>query len=188
MNTADEVIEIRPIRPSGRLPLGLTAVLHAWRMRADPRDGTLRLSEDRALYREPIERVFSLPPAGHADAVTTVCVATWGYHQGFMWPRTYQCWRMLLMDRQGRVVATGRPRDEPIASKLWPAESFAPLAQVGIRTISEHYSTPRTLERAHPGAAPKLMILSWPQKALIGIVAPLILFLIVGTAVYLATH
>jgi hypothetical protein len=188
MTIADEVIEIRAVQPPGRLPLGLPAVLQAWRMRAEPRDGTLRLSEDRALHRKPIERVFALPLTGRADAVTTVCVATWEYFQGFMRPRTYKCWRMLLLDRQGRVVAMGRPRDEPIASMLWPAESFAPLAQLGIRTITEWHSTARALERAHPGAAPKLMILSWRQKALIGLVAPLLLVLIIAACVYVATH
>jgi hypothetical protein len=188
MATADEVIEIRPIRPRGRVWPAATSMLRIWRLRADPHDGTLQLTEDRSLYRQPIEHVFALPSTGRADAVTTTCLATFNYSPNFPAPRTFVCRRVLFLDRDDHVVGTGQARDEPQASEIWPVESFAPLAKVGIRITTERYSSPQSLERAYPGAAPKFMLRTWRIKALIGIVGTLALLLIVGTSVYLATH
>ena len=185
MASLNEMIEIRPIRPQGRIWPDVSSMLRDWRLRANPEDGTLRLTEDRVLHREPIERVFALESTGRADAITTVCLATFEH---FQTGRIYVSWRMLLLDREDRVVGAGRARDEPKAARLWPAESFAPLAQAGIRIATEWYSSPQSLERAHPGAAPKYMLWTWRTKALTGILGTLALLLIVGTAVYLATH
>ena len=188
MNPADDVIEIRPVQPAGRIGPDVSSMLRNWRLRAISRDGTLRLAEDRALYRQPIERVFALPSTGHADAVTGICLVTFEFSQNFPAPRTYVSWRMLLLDRQGHMVGAGRMRDEPKARELWPAEVFTPLKQLGIRVATEWYASPRALECVHPGAVPKFMLWSWPKKALIGFTGALVLLLIMGTAVYLATH
>jgi hypothetical protein len=95
---------------------------------------------------------------------------------------------MLFLDRDNRVVGAGQLRDEPQASEIWPAESFAPLARVGIRTTTERYGSPQLLEHAYPGAAPKFMLRTWRTKALIGIVGFVVIFLVIGVSVYLATH
>lgn len=188
MTTADEVIEIRPIRPPGHIWPAVTSMLQIWRLQADPHDGTLRLTEDRSLYRHPVEHVFALPSTGRTDAVTTTCLATFKFSPNFPAPRTFVCRRILFLNRDDHVVGAGQLRDEPQASEIWPAESFAPLARVGIRITTEWYSSPQSLERAHPGAAPKFMLRTWRTKALIGIVGTVALFLVVGTSVYLATH
>jgi hypothetical protein len=163
----------------------VSSALRNWRLRANPHDGTLRLTEDRALYRKPVERVFSLPTTGHADAIATVCLATF---ESFQNARTYVTQRMLLLDRDGRVVGAGRLRDQPRADEMWPAKLFTPLEQLGIRVISEWYSSPQTLERAHPRSIPKFLLWSWRRKAVFGLASALILLLIIGTAVYLGTH
>jgi hypothetical protein len=138
--------------------------------------------------RRPL--VFPLPATGRADAVTTVCLATYHWeirgNSGFTW-------RMLLLDREDRLAAAGYARDYPRVLRVFPPEVFEPLRAAGIRVVSERYDTPQALEEAHPGSVGKLILASQHRGrlALTGMIIALIItaaFAIIAVAVYLATH
>jgi hypothetical protein len=123
--TPDQVIEIRPGQQEERSTPYTASIMRNWRLRVLPQDGTLRLAEDRALNRPPRERVFALPSSGRADAVATICLASWEYSRASAGPRTYQCWRMLLLDRDGHVAGKGRLRDQPSQASRIPPGKFS---------------------------------------------------------------
>jgi hypothetical protein len=180
----DCVIEIRPARPQGRLRLNEPAILRRWRMTADSSSGTL------TVFGERRPMVFPLPATGRADAVTTVCLATYHWeirgNSGFTW-------RLLLLDREDRLAGAGYGRDYPRVLRVFPPEVFKPLRDVGIRVVSERYDTPQALEEAHPGSVGRLILTSQHRGrlALTGMIIALIItaaFAIIAVAVYLATH
>jgi hypothetical protein len=175
------VIEIRPALPPGRLRLNEPAILRRWRMTANPDSGTLTVLGER----RPL--VFPLPATGRADAVTTVCLAT--YHWEIR-PNSGFVWRMLLLDREDRIVGAGFARDYPRVLRLFPPEVFERLAGVGIRIVSEWYDTPQALEDAHPGAVGRLVLTGQHRGrlALTGIIIALIIAVVIAVAVYLATR
>jgi hypothetical protein len=179
------VIEIRPARPDGRLRMDESAILRRWRITAHPGSGTLTVLGEG---RRPL--VFPLPATGRADAVTTVCLAT--YHWEIR-PNSGFTWRMLLLDREDRLLGAGSARDYPRSLRLFPPEVFEPLLAAGIRVVSESYDTPQALEDAHPGAVGRLALASQHRGrlALTGMVIALIIvvvFAVIVVAVYLATH
>lgn len=178
------VIEIRPARPEGRLRMDEPAILRRWRMTADPGSGTLTvLGEGRPL-------AFPLPATGRADAVTTICLAT--YHWEIR-PNSGFTWRMLLLDREDRLAGAGSARDYPRVLRLFPPEVFEQLRTVGIRVVSEWYDTPQALEDAHPGTVGRLILASQHRGRLArtGLVIALIItvaFAATAMVAYLATH
>lgn len=178
------LIEIRPARPQGRLRLNESAILRRWRMTTDSSSATLTVLGER----RPL--IFPLPATGRADAVTTVCLATYHWeirgNSGFTW-------RMLLLDREDRLAGAGYARDYPRVLRVFPPDVFEPLRAVGIRVVSERYDTPQALEEAHPGSVGKLILASQHRGrlALTGMIIALIItaaFAIIAVAVYLATH
>jgi hypothetical protein len=178
------LIEIRPARPQGRLRLNESAILRRWRMTTDSSSATLTVLGER----RPL--IFPLPATGRADAVATVCLATYHWeirgNSGFTW-------RMLLLDREDRLAAAGYARDYPRVLRVFPPEVFEPLRAVGIRVVSERYDTPQALQGAHPGSVGKLILASQHRGrlALTGMIIALIItaaFAIIAVAVYLATH
>lgn len=178
---ADGVVEIRPVRPAGKLhPVEAWTVDH-WRLTADTGAGTLTLAGDR--YRSGRSRVFPLAAAGRADAVTTVCLAT---HHWEVRPKSGTTWRMLLLDREGRLAGAGVPRDYPQVLRLFPPEVFEPLTAAGLRVVSESYDTTQALEDAHPGAAGKAALTgaSRGKMAAIGLSAALVILVVVFVTVY----
>ena len=178
------VIEVRPARPQDRLRLNEPAILRRWRMTADSSSGTLTVLGER----RPL--VFPLPATGRADAVTTVCLATYHWeirgNSGFTW-------RMLLIDREDRLAGAGYARDYPRVLRVFPSEVFEQLQAVGIRVVNEWYDTPQALEEAHPGTVGRLILASQHRGrlALTGMIIALVIaavFAIIAVAVYLATH
>lgn len=154
-------------------------------MTADPGSGTLTVLGEG---RRPL--VFPLPATGRADAVTTVCLAT--YHWEIR-PNSGFTWRMLLLDREDRLAGAGSERDYPHVLRLFPSEMFERLQSAGIRVVSEWYDTPQALEDAHPGAVGRLALASQHRGrlALTGLIIALIItaiFAVTAVAVYLATH
>lgn len=160
-------IEMRPIAPAGRLLPADKAVLRDWVLRADPREGTLVLTEDRPfIVLPPRRRLAALPASGRKDAVVTVCLASYRWRRsGFF--AAYQegiSWRLLLLDRDGRAVAAGRTRDEHRARQIWPPELFAPLANAGVAVTEERFANAGELDRAHPGASPHWRLATGPAS------------------------
>ena len=146
------VIEIRPSTPPGRPSRALAAVLRKSVLRADPQAGTLLLAEPPALtWRPDRARLLSLPATGRPDAVTTICLASYSRIVNIF---TYPQWRMLLLDRDGRVLAATRERDQKQGRSIWPAELFTPLRHVGIGVTEEQFANAAELAHAHP-AHPK---------------------------------
>jgi hypothetical protein len=179
------VVEIRPCRPEGRLRLDEPGILRRWRLTADPGSGTLTML---GAGRRP--RVFPLPATGRADAVTTVCLAT--YHWEIR-PNSGFTWRMLLLDREDRLAGAGSAWDYPRSLRLFPPELFEPLQAAGIRVISEWYDNPQALEDAHPGAVGRFILASQHRgrRARNGLIAALIftvVFAVIAVAIHLATH
>lgn len=179
---SDGLIEIRPARSAGKLPPAEGWTVDHWRLTADVGQGTLTLSGDR--YRSSGARVFPLAAAGRADGVTTVCLATyrWEVH-----PNPRSIWRMLLLDREGRLVGAGLDRPDLQAQRLFPPEVFEPLAAAGIRVVSESYDSAQALEDAHPGAAGKVALsgANRGRMAAIGLTAALVILIVVFLVVYL---
>lgn len=179
------VIDVRPTRPEGRPRLDESAVQRRWRMTADPGRGTLTVLGEG---RRPL--AFPLPATGRADAVTTVCLAT--YHWEIR-PNSGFTWRMLLLDREGRLAGAGFARDYPRVLRLFPPEVFQPLQAAGIRVVSEWYDTPQELEDTHPGAVGRLALSSQHRGrlALTGLIIALVIivaFAVIAVAVHLASH
>jgi hypothetical protein len=175
-------IEIRPVRPAGKLQPGEAPLLKSWRLTADTSGGTLTLSGDG--YRGGGgPHVFPLPETGRPDAVTTVCLAT---HHWEIRPRSGSTWRMLLLDKEGHLAGTGTPRDYPRVLRLFPPEVFEPLTALGIRVVSEAYDSAQALEDAHPGAAGKVALTgaNRGRMAAIGLTAALLILIVVFVAVY----
>jgi hypothetical protein len=177
------VIEIRPVRPDGKLLPGERAILTSWVLAADPHFGTLTLS----VSKRGKPQVFQLPSTGSADAVATVCLATHQWHIG---QQSGSTWRMLFLDRENRLVGAGQARDHPQALRLFPAEVFDPLKAVGIDVVSQWYDTTQALEDACPGAVGKVALAGERQRkmAAVGLTAALVILAIIAVAVYLATH
>jgi hypothetical protein len=175
------LVEVRPARPAGKLLPAEGWTLDHWRLTADTGGGTLTLSGDR--YRSGRARVFPLAAAGRADGVTTVCLATyrWEVH-----PKPRSIWRMLLLDREGRLVGAGLDRPDAQALRLFPPEVFEPLAALGIRVVSETYDSAQALEDAHPGAAGKVALAgaNRGRMATIGLTAALLILIVVFVTVY----
>jgi hypothetical protein len=177
------LIEIRPVRPAGKLLPRESSVLENWRLTADTGSGTLTLAGDK-VFGGGRPRAFPLPATGRTGAVTTVCLAT---HRWEIGHRTGSTWRMLLLDSDGRLAGAGIPRDYPQALRLFPPEIFEPLTAAGIRVVSEQYDSARALEDAHPGAAGKAALAgaSRGRMAAIGLTTALVILIVVFVAVYL---
>lgn len=181
-DSSDGRIEIRPARPAGRLLPAEGWTVDHWRLTADAGQGTLTLTGDR--YRSGRARVFPLGAAGRADGVTTVCLATYRWEVN---PKPRSIWRMLLLDRDGRLVGAGLDRPEPQALRLFPPEVFEPLTDAGIRVVSESYDSAQALEDAHPGAAGKVALAGANRRrmAATGLTAALLILIVVFLVVYL---
>ena len=179
------MIEICPARPDGRLRMDEPGILRRWRMTADPGSGTLTVLGEG---RRPL--VFPLPATGRADAVTTVCLAT---HHWEIRPNSGYIWRMLLLDREDRLLGAGSARDYPRSLRLFPPEVFEPLRAAGIRVVSEWYATPQAMEDAHPGAVRRHALTSQHEgrlalNGLLLALAIVVVFAVVAVVVYLTTH
>ncbi|HSZ41299.1 MAG TPA: hypothetical protein VK817_15195 [Trebonia sp.] len=149
MGAADQ-LEIRPVKPQGRLLPADNAVLDKWVLRANTANGTLEFTEDRAfIITSPRTVVFSLPSSGQADAVHTLCLVNYGWRKNIMSGTT---WRPLFLDSGGRVVGKGRTRDQPRASELWPTRIFEPLRELGINVTERSFGTEKEYKHAYPGA------------------------------------
>ena len=175
------LVEVRPARPAGKLLPAEGWTADHWRLTADTGQGTLTLSGDR--YRSGTARVFPLAAAGRADGVTSVCLVTYRWEVN---PRPRSIWRMLLLDREGRLVGASLDRPETQALRLFPPEVFEPLTGVGIRVVSESYDSAQALEEAHPGAAGKVALTgaNRGRMAAIGLTAALVILIVVFLAVY----
>lgn len=178
-------IEVRPVRPDGRLYSVERAALARWMLAADPHFGTLTLSGDRPSGGKP--QVFQLPSTGQPGAVTTVCLAT---HHWEIGRQSGSTWRMLFLDRENRLAGSGSPRDYWRAVRLFPPEVFGPLKAAGINVVSEWYDSAHALEDAYPAAAGKAALIgeSRGRLAAIGLGSALVIFIVVAVAVYLSTH
>lgn len=148
--TLSAAVEIRPVRPTGRLAPGYSTTLRKWLLQAEPDSGTLTFTEDRALIvKSTRATVFPLPATGQSDAVHTLCLV---YYQWIKNLQTGITWRLLFLDSDGKVLGFGRKRDAPHASQMWPKEIFSPLEQLGIGVVEEKYATERAFYQAHPDA------------------------------------
>lgn len=181
----DQTAEIMPAPLQGKGTLLERKIRCSWRMsvgrRRHPNAG-----RGPSAARCAQERNFALPSTGQTDAVTTVCLVTWPYEaRSPRYSATLPCWRMLLLDGQGRTVGMGRSRDEPTARKLWPPEVFAPLEAVGIGVVSEEHESAAELRKAHPDAVPGYQ--SNVRAAVIGLSVAVLIVLIVGVIVYLTS-
>lgn len=185
--SSDGIVEVRPVRPEGKLTPHESATLRDWRLTADPASGTLTLTGDKSAFGSGQPRVFPLPSTGRPDAVTTICLAT---HHWEIMPRSGATWRMLLLDREDRLVGAGIPRNHPQVLRLFPPEVFEPFKALGIRVVSEWYDTTQALEAAHPGAAGRVAMTgaSRGRTAVIGLSAAVGIFIVVVMIVFLATH
>ena len=98
-------------------------------------------------------------------------------------------WRMLLLDREGRVAGVGMPRNHPRVLAFFPPEVFEPLEAAGIRVVSEWYDTPQALQAARPGGASTVALTGTRQGrvAVIGLLTALVILIIVGVTVYLTS-
>jgi hypothetical protein len=181
----DDVIEIRPVRPSGKLYAPERATAEKWRLVADPARGTLTLSGEGTLGRRK-PQIFALLTTGRTDAVTTVCLVTyrWVISGG-----TGSTWRMLLLDQVGRVAGAGMPRNHPRVLAFFPPEIFEPLEAAGIRVVSESYDTPQALEAVRPGGASKVALTATRRGSMvvIGLLSALVILIVVGVIVYLTS-
>jgi hypothetical protein len=175
------LVEVRPTRPAGRLLPAEGWTVDHWRLTADAGQGTLTLSGDR--YRSGTARVFPLAAAGRANGVSTVCLATYRWE---VRPKPRSVWRLLLLDREGRLVGAGLDRPDTQAVRLFPPEVFEPLTAVGIRVVSESYDSAQALEDAYPGAAGKVALAgaNRGRMAAIGLTAALLILIVVALAVY----
>lgn len=184
--TGGPVIEIRPIAPAGRLSPATRTVLSKSVVRADPQAGTLLLAEPRAITWAAVrETVLPLPSTGRPGAVAAIRVVSYARRVN---ARTYPLWRVLLVGRDGQVLASGRPWDEDLGRQMWPAELFAPLQRAGIGVAEENFTDSSDLDRVHPGASPHARLGTGPRPALAGFAAAVIVLIIIGVTVYLATH
>jgi hypothetical protein len=181
--SSEGLIEIRPVRPAGKLLSGESSTLGSWRLTADTDSGTLTLSGDRVIGGGR-PRVFPLPATGRPDAVTTACLVT---HRWEIRPRSGTTWRMLLLDREGRLVGAGIPRNHPQVLRLFPPGVFEPLTAVGIRVLNEQYDSVQALEDARPGAVGEVALVgaSRGKTAAIGLTIALLILIVVFAAVYL---
>jgi hypothetical protein len=143
-------LEIRPVRPDGRLLPADNAVLGKWVLRTDPTAGTLEFTEDRALIVTPARTLtFPLPSSGRPDAVRTVCLVRYPWRRNI---KTGITWRPLFLDGEGRVLGRGRVRDEPRASQLWPTRIFEPLQTLGIAVAERGFDTEKQFKSAYSDA------------------------------------
>ncbi len=142
-----DAVEIRALRPQGRLLLADKMTLRKWALCANPAKGTITLTEDRTVtFLRPRTVTLALPSTGRPDAVRTVCLAD------YRWIRNLQTgvtWRLLFLDRDGRSLHN-RARDQPKASQMWPRELFTPLEPLGISVTEEHYPSTKAFRSAHP--------------------------------------
>ena len=175
------LVEVRPARPAGKLLPAEGWTVDHWRLAADPGNGTLTLTGDR--YRSGRARVFPLAAAGRGDGVAAVVLATYRFE---VRPNTQSIWRLLLLDREGRLVGTSLDRPGSQAVRLFPPEVFEPLTAVGIRVVSESYDSAQALEDAHPGAAGKVALTgaNRGRMAAIGLSAALVILIVVAVAVF----
>lgn len=177
-------IEIRPVRPEGKLLPGERRTLSRWVLGADMNAGTLTLSGDRPFGGKP--KVFRLPTTGDPAAVTTVCLATHRWQTGL---NSGSVWRMLFLGRENQLVGAGISRDHPQVLRLFPPEVFDPLKGAGVAVVSEWYDSVQALEEAHPGAAGKVERAGASQgrMAAIGLTIALVM-IVIGAAFYIAAH
>jgi hypothetical protein len=146
-------IEVRPVRPEGKVHPFERATLARWVLAAGLSSGTLILSGDGLFGGK--RKIFQLPSTGQPGAVTTVCLATYPWEVGRP-PRSGCTWRMLFLDRERRVVGASFPRHYWSALRLFPPEVFEPLRAVGIGVVSEWCDSAQALEDAHPGGVRKV--------------------------------
>jgi hypothetical protein len=113
-----------------------------------------------------------------------VCLATYPWEVN---PKPRSVWRLLLLDREGRLVGAALDRPDAQALRLFPAEVFEPLTAAGIRVVSESYDSAQALEDAHPGAAGKVALAgaNRGRMAAIGLTAALLILIVVFLVVYL---
>ena len=153
-------------------------------LRADPRTGDLLWIRDPFFTWAKGRRYrLALPAAGRPGAVTSLCLATYTLRAGF---QTFITRRLLLLDRDGRVLAAARPRDVDMGKQVWPAELFAPLRAVGIGLTEERFPDARALNRAHPGASPLWWARTDPWRAVLGIALGVIMVVVAAAIVRLA--
>jgi hypothetical protein len=143
-------VEIRPLPPEGRILPGDKTTLREWMLSADPVAGTLTFTEDRPLLILPVRTLtFRLPSSGRADAVRTICLADYRWVENLQTGITQ---RLLFLDGNGRVLGSGRTRDEPKASQMWPASLFTPLEPLGIPVTEERHLSSKAFKQVHPEA------------------------------------
>lgn len=147
---APGALEIRPVKPGGRLLPADNQVLGKWVLRADPAAGTLEFTEDRAFIITPARTVtFPLPSSGRPDAVREVHLVSYHWKKDYL---TGVAWRPLFLGGDGRVLGMGRTRDQPRAGQLWPVRIFEPLRALGITVTEQSFDTEKQFKRAYPRA------------------------------------
>jgi hypothetical protein len=143
-----QVIELKPVPPPGKIVPADKMALAKWSLRADPADQTLTFAEERLFSRNFTHAAtFALPSTGRSDAVRTVCLADYRWIKNL---QTGVSFRLMFLDRDGRTLHMSRVRDQPKASQMWPRELFAPLERLGIAVTEEHYASTKAFREAHP--------------------------------------
>jgi hypothetical protein len=178
------VIEVRPVLPTAPRQRAAAATLGKAVLRAEPRAGTLLwIREPFFTWAKGRRYLLALPATGRPGAVTSLCLATYTLRASF---QTFITRRLLLLDRDGRVLAAARPREVNMARQVWPPELFAPLRAVGIGLTEERFADARALNRAHPGASPLWWARTDPWRAVLGIALGVIMVAVVAAIVRLA--
>ena len=180
------MVEIRPIQPTGPRNAATERAQRSWLLRADPAAGTLTWTEEQPPWRSGRPpHVLALPAAGRPDAVSKLCLISyrWRTSNSFR-----VVWRPVLLDREGRTLATGRPRTADEAEQGWPSELFAPLRQLGITLVEEEFRSTTEANEAHPGAVPHAWLGTRRAGPVLGCGLTIVIVLIVFLAVFLTTH
>jgi hypothetical protein len=180
---------VHSIRAGGPLPgrpgqRAATATLGKALLRAEPRTGTLLWIRDPFFtWAKGRRYLLALPAPGRPGAVTSLCLATYALRANL---QTFIARQLLLLDREGRVLAAARPRDADMARQVWPPELFTPLRAVGIGLTEERFADARALNRAHPGANPRWWARTDPWRAVLGIALGVIIVAVIAAVVRLA--
>jgi hypothetical protein len=184
--SGEPVVEIRPIQHAGPRNAATDRALRSWLLRADPAAGTLTWTEEQPVWRSARPpHVLALPATGRPDAVSKLCLISYRWRTS----STFRVvWRPVLLDREGRTLATGRSRTPGEAEQGWPSEVFAPLRQLGITIVEEEFRSTAEANDAHPGAVPHAWLGTRWGEPVLGCGLAIVIVLIVFVAVFLTTH
>lgn len=172
------LVTIRPALPdlsaTPVVPDPIEAIRRAY-LRLDPGSGELVWCSDRQRPRE--ER---LPLGPGRGGVTELVVARYGSIN-----RLTDVARLLLVNGEGRVLASSRLWIWPVFEQVWSEQVLAPARSAGLEVVSRRFRSPRLVQKAYPGGAKRWYLNSQPwlflvtASTLVGLVALVLVLLTV---------